>query len=212
VTILTAAFLFAGAQTAAAEGLFRPANLTARAASTLRDTPPLGMRHLRITRNALVRVDPVYLRSRLAPANTTHLVTPGQRNAAASRLSPDLILTLFPDVTLRLRRDFVVSYGPELFAWEGDSIDERYNCGASLASEHGIVGGQIDCGDRFYNIRHVDGSLYRVWEAVRVTYPTDEVDETTRPARGKDSRLRAPAHEGNFCCEGLAGFRLSRAG
>jgi hypothetical protein len=173
VTILTAVVLFAAAQTAAAEGLFRPANLTDRAASALRDAPPTGMKHLRITRNALLRVDPVYLRTHLAPSNTANL-SDAQREAAATRLAPDLTLQLFPDVTLRLRRDFVVSYGPELFAWEGGSSD-NHNCGASLPSEHGIVGGEIDCGDPFYNIIHVEGSLYRVWEAVRAGPPaTDE--------------------------------------
>jgi hypothetical protein len=135
---LALGLLLIGVQAAAAEGLFRPANLTDRAARALPATPPSAMKHMRITRNALLRVDRVYLRSHVAPANRADLVTPGQRNAAASRLSPDLTLQLFPDVTLQFRRDFVVSMDRNCSPGRAiplmKVITAEHPCGLSTAS------------------------------------------------------------------------------
>lgn len=169
-TVLTVALLFAGAEAVSAEGLFRPAGAAQGEARALQDAGiPRGLRPLR---TALVVADPAYVSSRIAPSGTANL-TEDQRELAVNRLPANLNISLFPDVSLRLRREFANAYYGGGVEWAGSSVD-FHNCGATLSVERGILSGEVECADldRSYYISHIDRDLYRVYEVVR---PRDRV-------------------------------------
>jgi hypothetical protein len=159
---------------------------------------------LEITRTALLTVDPVYLRAHIVPGDAESL-TPAERASAVARLSPELKVSLFPDVALTLQRHPMgrSSMSSDSFNWFGASSTPNY-CEAFLFAPNGIINGDITCydaGKRYY-ITHTRDHLYTVYETV---IPPDGPDyyieneefdvNTLPPGRGpaRDSFAAEPA-------------------
>ena len=156
-------------QAAAADGLFRQPSSAERQAATaaVSEAEPLPP-DLEVTRTAIVVADPYYVRSHLAPEGAQNL-TEDQRNIAASRLTSEIKMTLFPDITLNLRRTGISAFpkDPNTYLWSGHAEPPRAG-DVSITVADGIFGGEIVLYDsnKTYLISHLDGNLYRVLETI----------------------------------------------
>jgi hypothetical protein len=180
VAVVGGGLMFA-APSALADGLFRGAT-EAEQRTVPGDVMPATRGDVQVLRSALLVVDPHYFRSHLAPPDTARL-SEAERNAAASRLMPDLKMQLFPDITLEFERTGVLASldVADNFHWSGWSKSPR-KCDIEIAIQSGVMSGASFCPDvaKAYFVNQIDGNLYRVIEAVMPQVP-DDGDDTFNP-------------------------------
>jgi hypothetical protein len=164
---------------AVADGLFRP---TPRSEQQVLVASAAKKSGVRVLRKAFLILDPSYLRSHVVPRGTKGQSNT-ERTASASRLTPDLKMQVFPNVTLEFRRTGVLasSESPDSLSWAGWAKNPR-KCDIEIVIQSGVLSADAYCPDvnKAYFINQVDGDRYQVVETVMPQVP-DEGDDTFNP-------------------------------
>lgn len=140
-------------------------------------------------------LDSNYFRARVAPPNIGSLPE-AKRTAAASRLPPELMIQLFPNVSLDFRRSGVTAYGgsSNVFYWYGFSLPPR-NCDLRLFARDSTVSEAIiNCVDveRSYYVTKIDGSFYRAAETNMPKVPSEDDTPDDQSVHQRQGSLRSP--------------------